>query len=65
MISRLERTALEWAYDARYLSPRRVPVQQAADRSVPRSIDDTVVLSPAAQRLLDQAQRLAKHAEMK
>jgi hypothetical protein len=64
MISRLDRTALEWAYDARYLTPRRSIAPPASAPPAPRDLNDKIVLSPAALRLLDQAQRLAQRSEV-
>lgn len=63
MIPRIERTALEWAYDARYWAPRRMPALQSIAPGVPRDLEDKVVLSPAAQRLLEQAERLARRGD--
>lgn len=64
MIPRIERTALEWAYDARFLAPRRTSALQARAPGLPRYLEDRITLSPAALRLLDQAHRLARRSEV-
>lgn len=58
MIARLDRTALEYAFDGRYLWPHRKAAPTVSAQVLPRDLSDRIVLSPAALRLLDQAARL-------
>jgi hypothetical protein len=63
VIPRIDRTALEWAFDARYLRPPRARGTPAPAPTPPRDLEDRILLSPAALRLLDQAGRLARRGE--
>ncbi len=40
-----------------------MPALQSIAPGVPRDLEDKVVLSPAAQRLLEQAERLARRGD--
>jgi len=64
VIARLDRTALEWAYDARYLVPRRTRAVSLRAPVMPRDLEDRIQLSPAAVRLLEQAVRLSRRPEV-
>lgn len=63
MIPRIESTALEWAYDARYLRRPRNPAIPVRPQEATRDIEDRIILSPAALRLLDQSARLARRGD--